>query len=211
MKRGFTLIELLMVIAILAVLLGIITTAATASIRQSRSRQAKAMKQTLQNGIAAYRVRKDKWPEKLEKWAEQEHDGTVGYLSRSDYDKAVQEILRVSTGKYAKNRVMDPVGLTVISASENDDKVGCMDFRSVTTKNNKHAKRMEYNEMTVVYPKTNTGNACRYVIEYNAQSDEVTVMTQDEFNSIVDGLPEADRNRLNLKHWDQMGGREVWR
>jgi prepilin-type N-terminal cleavage/methylation domain-containing protein len=196
MKRGFTIIELLMVIAILAVLLGIITTAATASIRQSRDRQAQAMKQTLQNGIAAYRVRKDKWPEKLEKWADQEHDGTVGYLSRGDYDKVIQEILRVSTGRNAKNRVMDPVGLAVIPASESDGKVGCMDFRSVTTKNNKHAKRMEYNEMTVVYPKTDTGRAYRYVIEYNAESDEVTVMTQGDYAS---------------KTGDNWTGSEVWR
>ena len=58
MKKGFTIVELLMVIAILGVLLGIVTTAATASIRQSRERQAKAMQNTLQNGIAAYRARK---------------------------------------------------------------------------------------------------------------------------------------------------------
>ena len=196
MKRGFTIIELLMVIAILAVLLGIITTAATASIRQSRDRQAQAMKQTLQNGITAYRVRKDKWPEKLEKWADQEHDGTLGYLSRSDYDKVIQEILRVSTGRNAKNRVLDPVGLAVIPASESDGKIGCMDFRTVTTKNNKHAKRMEYNEMTVVYPKTDTGRAYRYVIEYNAESDEVTVMTQGDYTS---------------KTGDNWTGGEVWR
>ncbi|MBO7687481.1 MAG: type II secretion system protein [Kiritimatiellae bacterium] len=196
MKRGFTIIELLMVISILAVLLGIVTTAATASIRQSRDRQAQAMKQTLQNGIAAYRVRKDKWPEKLEKWADQEHDGTIGYLSKGDYDKVIQEILRVSTGRNAKNRVMDPVGLAVIPASESDGKIGCMDFRSVTTKNNKHAKRMEYNEMTVVYPKTDTGRAYRYVIEYNAESDEVTVMTQGDYAS---------------KTGDNWTGSEVWR
>ena len=56
MKKGFTIIELLMVVAILAVLLGIVTTAATASIRQARERRTQAMKQTLQNGIAAYRM-----------------------------------------------------------------------------------------------------------------------------------------------------------
>ena len=196
MKRGFTIIELLMVVAILAVLLGIVTTAATASIRQARERRTQAMKQTLQNGIAAYRVRKDKWPEKLEKWADQEHDGTLGYLSRSDYDKVIQEILRVSTGRNAKNRVLDPVGLAVIPASESDGKIGCMDFRTVTTKNNKHAKRMEYNEMTVVYPRTDTGRAYRYVIEYNAESDEVTVMTQGDYTS---------------KTGDNWTGGEVWR
>ncbi len=183
MKKGFTIIELLMVIAILAVLLGIITTAATASIRQSRERLTQAMKQTLQNGIDAYKVRKDKWPGQLEKWADQEHDGTIGYLSNNDYDGVVKEILRVSTGKYAKNRVLDPVGLTIIPFDKADGKVDCMDFRTASTKNNKHAKYMEWHEMTVVYPKADNGKAYRYVIEYNTESDAVTVMTQSEFSS----------------------------
>ena len=199
MKKGFTIVELLMVIAILAVLLGIITTAATASIRQSRERRAQAMKQTLQNGIAAYKVRNDKWPKTLEEWADKEHEGTLGYLSttpRGGYDTVVQEILRVSMGKNARNRVMDPVGLSVIPDGEHDGKIGCMDFRSVRTKNNKHAKQMDYNEMTVVYPRTDNGRAYRYVIEYNAESDEVTVMTQGEYTS---------------KTGDNWTGGEVWR
>lgn len=213
MKRGFTIIELLMVIAILAVLLGIITTAATASIRQSRSRQTQAIKQTLQNGIAAYKVRdkRGRWPDKLEDMVTKEPDGTVGYLARNDYDSVVQELLKKSTGKYAKNRVMDPVGLAVIPVSNDDGQVGCMDFRTVTTKNNKHAKRMEPSEMTVVYPRTNDGKAFRFVIEYNSESDEVTVMTQDEFDSMVDGLPDDERRKHRLDHWAKLGGREVWR
>ena len=98
-RQGFTIVELLMVIGILAVLLGIITTAATASIRQARTRRANAMKQTLQNGVMAYRQLKDKWPGKLEDWAEQQNKGTVGYLSNGDYDKVMQELLKNSAGK----------------------------------------------------------------------------------------------------------------
>lgn len=189
MKKGFTIIELLMVIAILAVLLGIVTTAATASIRQSRERQTQAIKQTLQNGIAAYKVRKGEWPGQLEKWAEQGHegDGTIGYLKKNDYDGVVKELLRVSTGKYAKNRVLDPVGLTIIPSDKDDGKIDCMDFRTASTKNNKHAKYMEWHEMTVVYPKADNGKAYRYVIEYNTESDAVTVMTQSEFSSRNNG------------------------
>ena len=63
-----------------------------------------------------------------------------------------------------------------------DGKVNCADYRAVTTKNNKHAKRMEPDEMTVVYPKRENGMAYRYVIEYNTESDEVTIMTQGEYN-----------------------------
>ena len=162
MKKGFTIVELLMVVAILAVLLGIVTTAATASIRQARERRTQAVKQTLQNGIAAYRARKDEWPGKLEKWAEQENDGTLGYLSNGDYDKVMQELLKMSAGKAARNRVMDPVGLLVMSASIADGKSGGMDYRAVATKNHKYAKRMSSSEMTVVYPDKETGNAYRY-------------------------------------------------
>ena len=199
MKKGFTIVELLMVIAILAVLLGIVTTAATASIRQSRERQSKAMQNTLQNGLAAYRARKGEWPGDLENWAKNPPDkGTLGYLSNNRYDDVMHKLLSASSGKSSKSRVMDPVGLAVIPNGGTDGKLDCMDYRTVTTKNNKHAKRMEPNEMTVVYPRNEDGRALRFVLEYNTESDEVTVMTQHEFQE------KTGINRL------QNGG-EVWR
>ena len=183
MKKGFTIVELLMVVAIIAVLLGIVTTAATASIRQARERRTSAMKQTLQNGIAAYRQLKDEWPGKLEDWAEQSHDGTLGYLSNGDYDKVVQELLKVSAGKGAKNRVLDPVGLLVMNASNQDGSRSSVDYRSAATKKGKYGKRMSAREMTVVYQDAGSGRAYRFIIEYNTESDEVTVMTRGEFGS----------------------------
>ena len=195
MKKGFTIIELLMVIAILAVLLGIVTTAATASIRQARERRTQAMKQTLQNGIAAFRVRnRGKWPGKLEDWATQQNDDKLGYLSNNNYDNVMHELLKASSGKMTKSRVMDPVGLSVIPTTGADGKLNCMDYRSVTTKNNKHAKRMEPSEMTVVYPRTDDGKALRYVIEYNSESDEVSVMTQGEYNDRYDPNWKGDKD-----------------
>ena len=198
MKKGFTIVELLMVIAILAVLLGIITTAATASIRQARERRTQAMKQTLQNGIAAYksRDRRGQWPGKLESWADQGNNGTVGYLSKGDYDGVVQDVLRLSAGKVASNRVLDPVGLLVMNASYEDGKSNGYDYRAVATKNGKYAKRMSSSEMTVVYQDRDTGKAYRYIIEYNTESDEVTVMTRKDF---------SDKTGLS---WT---GGEVWR
>ena len=152
MKKGFTIIELMMVVAILAVLLGIVTTAATASIHQARDRRAQAMKQALQGGIAAYKARRKEWPGKLEDWAARPgNDGTLGYLSNGDYDNVVQELLRLSAGKAAQNRVLDPVGLLVIGASEPDGISSCQEYRAVATKNHKYAKRMSSNEMTVIY------------------------------------------------------------
>ena len=41
-KKGFTIVELLMVISIIGILLGIVTTAASSSIKSARSRRADA-------------------------------------------------------------------------------------------------------------------------------------------------------------------------
>ena len=72
--------------------------------------------------------------------------------------------------------------ISVMTTSGVDGRLNCLDYRSVTTKNNKHAKRMEPNEMTVVYPRKDNGKAYRFVIEYNTESDDVAVMTQGEYN-----------------------------
>ena len=165
MKReGVTIIELLMVVAIMATLLGIITTAVFASIRQARDRRTEAMRQTLQNGIAAYRQLKDKWPGDLEDLA-------------GEYDSVVQELLKMSVGKNVKNRVMDPVGLLIMGKNGTDGRSSGVDFRSAAQKNGPYAKRMSTSEMTVVYQGGN-GKAYRYRIVYNTEADSVTVKTQ---------------------------------
>ena len=202
MKKGFTIIELLMVIAILAVLLGIVTTAATASIHQSRRRRMQAMQQTLQTGVDAYRALKDEWPGKLEDWARNPpQKGMLGYLSNSDYDKVVQELIKMSAGKSVKNRVMDPVGLLVMSASASDKSDGGRDFREVVKKNSRYAKTMSPSEMTVVYQAVDTGKCYRYIIEYNTESDSVTVMTRDDYHEKVEKVAEKS------KYWE---GKEEW-
>lgn len=178
-RRGFTIIELLMVVAVLAILMGIITTAVTASIRQSRGRRAEAMKQTLQNGIAAYRQLKDKWPGKLEDLAKDPPSdrGTVITLNKDEYDNVVQALLKVSVGKSAKNRVMDPIGLMVMGKNGEDGKASGLDFRAATEKGSPYAKRLSKSEITVVYQDGN-GKARRYRIDYNTEADSVTVRTQ---------------------------------
>lgn len=186
MKKGFTLLELMIVVTILAVLLGIVTTAATASIRKARDRRTQAMKLTLQSGIAAYKASRKVWPGEIEKWASQaDHNGKLGYLSTTpegQYDKVVQELLRVSAGKGATSRVLDPTGLLVMRASDPDGLSGGRDYRAVATKNSKYGKRMSSREMTVVYQNANSGKSYRFVIEYNTESDEVTVMTHGDFS-----------------------------
>ena len=52
MKKGFTIVELLMVIGIIAVLMGIVTTAASESMKASRGRRADALCTLVQSGLA---------------------------------------------------------------------------------------------------------------------------------------------------------------
>ena len=54
-KKGFTIVEMLMVIGVLAILMGIVTTAASAAIKQARSRRMVAVQGVIQAGIATYR------------------------------------------------------------------------------------------------------------------------------------------------------------
>ena len=62
MKKGFTIVELLMVIGIIAVLMGIVTTAASESMKASRSRRADALCTLVQSGLAVYYAQNDEWP-----------------------------------------------------------------------------------------------------------------------------------------------------
>ena len=175
-KKGFTIIELLMVVAIMATLLGIITTAVFSSLRQARDRRAEAMRQTIQNGIAAYRQLKDKWPGMLETLAGNppESRGTVITLNTGEYDSVVQELLKVSVGKTVKNRVMDPVGLLIMQRGGKEGSSSAVEFRAAAQKNGPYAKRMSTGEMTLVYQGGN-GKAYRYKIDYNTEADSVTV------------------------------------
>ena len=178
-KRGFTIIELLMVVTILATLMGIITTAVFASLRQARGRRADAMRQTLQNGIIAYRQLKDEWPGDLEKLANKppSNRGTVITLTTDEYDSVVEDLLKVSMGKSAKNRVMDPIGMLVMGKNGSEGKSSGVDYRSAAQKNGPYAKRMSSSEMTIVYQGGN-GKARRFKIAYNTEADSVTVSTQ---------------------------------
>jgi len=113
----------------------------------------------------------------------------------------VQELLKISASKAVKARVMDPVGLLIMGAGGTDGKSSGVDFRSAATKNGPYAKRMSTSAMTVVYQKTDSGKAYRYVIEYNAESDSVAVMTQDEYWAKVKDLTGAGQSWKGSEEW----------
>lgn len=189
-KQGFTIIELLMVVGILAVLMGIVTTAASAAIRQARSRRIEACKSVIQTGIATYRAQRDYWPPRngtLEKWSSEGITGGkhVDFLSVEEYDNMMKELATVSVGRENAMPMMDFSGLIVASKSD-ADKPTCRgtDFTEAIKKKRKHnAKTLKLAEMSFGYLTKKSGYFRRYIVQYNADSDSVVVMTPTEYNT----------------------------
>ncbi len=189
-RAGFTIVEMLMVIGILAVLMGLVTTAASAAIRQSRNRRTEATKQVIQSGIATYRAQKNFWPPKggkLQSWADDgvdsgdglEGDTHVAFLSTSDYDKMMRELASASVKD--SSPMMDFGGVMVASASAagKDHGRGRVFAEEVRKKS---GKKLKLSEMVFGYI-TKDGYFRRYLVQYNAESDTVTVMTRDDFST----------------------------
>ena len=88
MKRGFTIVELMMVAGVIVVLMGIVTTAASQSIRASRSRRADALCSLVLAGFNAYYAQYDKWPGKI---GEQIANGSLGSQSNNEGEEGTSD------------------------------------------------------------------------------------------------------------------------
>ncbi len=188
-RNGFTIVEMLMVIGVLAILTAIITTAASSAVRQARSRRAEAMRMVLQTGIATYHAQRGNWPPKggtLDSWSD---DGIgrqgvhVAYLSDESYDKMMTFLVKECVDR-SKSPIMDVSGFTVATraaASRSDKKGYGQDFRSAVAKNKKHGATLKVSEMVFGYTTTKDGHFRRFVVKYNADSDSVAVLTQEQY------------------------------
>lgn len=187
MKRGFTIVELLMVVGIIAVLLGIVTTAASSSVKMSRRRKAQALCTMVEAGLATYYAQKDEWP-----------------ITDLPDDKGVEASL---TGEQVRNCVrtlvqetkdgnpmLDISGLFVSrQTGEPTKSVSCgqcnhdrwyapkghwgMDFMSAIHGTRKSQKKMKLNEMYFGYPHPDSGGFMRFVMTYNVAADQIHVGT----------------------------------
>lgn len=194
-KQGFTIVEMLMVIGVLAILMGIVTTASSAAIRQARSRRMVAVQGVIQAGIATYRSQYDAWPPEngqLDKWSGNGLSGKanngvdsgrhVAFLSADQYDEMMYELAKVSVGETGASPVMDVTGISVARRSAANAKNGRgMEFREAIKKNKKHGATYNLKEMAFGYITSDKGYFRRFIVQYNADSDTVTVMTQDEY------------------------------
>ena len=187
-KSGFTIVEMLMVIGILAALMGIVTTAASAAIRQSRDRRTAAVKQVIQTGIGAYLSQYNSWPPKngkLQSWMENGLSGGkhVDFLSADDYDEMMTELAKKSLGSKTTSPVMDFSACVVATKTAAAKKTGRgQNFTEAIKKKKKHGSTLKLSEMVFGYI-TKDGYFRRYLVQYNADSDSVTVMTRGDYNT----------------------------
>ena len=194
MKRGFTIVELMMVAGVIVVLMGIVTTAASQSIRASRTRRAEALCSLVQAGFNAYYAQYDKWPGSI---GERIAGGGVGSQGNkegedgtSDNDKyvltgsEVRDCVKALVDETKRGTpVMDVSGLYVSRfdgemSGDRVKKAAGMDFMSAIHGTRTSQKKMTTSEMYYGYPDPTTGYFLRFKIVYSIPTDTFTVSKQ---------------------------------
>ncbi|MBQ6135856.1 MAG: prepilin-type N-terminal cleavage/methylation domain-containing protein [Kiritimatiellae bacterium] len=184
MKKAFTLIELMAVVAIIAVLLGIITTAASNSIKMARSQKAKALCACVKQGIETYHAQKDEWPGSIGKRIAA---GTVlsrtnqeGVNNTTNNDKyildgtEVRDMIREVVMETIRNNnpLMDISGLFVSrDQGEPGGRGHGLDFMDAVRGTKRSKKKMQVGEMYFGYPETDHGYFRRFKIVYSVPTD----------------------------------------
>lgn len=181
MRRGFTIIELVMVIAILGILLGIVTTAASNSIKQARTRKAEACCKVVQAGFETYYSQKGEWPGNIDSKVKSNtsvDDDDTCEIEPSDVDEMMRDILK----EYKKgNPCLDISGLFVSRHQGNKGSRDLgMDFMTAIrgTKKEKNGQRMSSSEMHFGYPESEHGYFRHFKVVYSKPTDQMKVSTQ---------------------------------
>ena len=194
-RRAFTIVELLVVIAIIGVLLGIVTTAATSSVKNARVRRADAMGRALQQAIAAYHAQEGRWPGAIESKANSSENKVKITLTGDEADGVFREIVKNSVGTSASRPLVDASALFVADSGrlknggdgcfdvhgDRSSKAYCGDQRCINgvdfaLASKKDSKvRIPLDRMAFGWQGRANGKFCRYWITYNSQTDSVEV------------------------------------
>ena len=195
MKKGFTIVELLLVVGIIGILMGIITTAASSSMRSSRKQRADALCSLVQAGLATYHAQKGEWPISFS-GTRSNNEGTD---NNSDPDiieltgSEVRQCVKALVDETKKgNPMMDISGLWVSRSPGEPQGTGGsgtkgnnlgqqrregygMDFMTAIRGSRKSSKKMTTAEMYFGYPDPETGAFLRFKMTYSRPSDSITV------------------------------------
>lgn len=186
MKKGFTIVELLMVIGIIAILLTIVTTAASESMKASRTRRTDALIALVQSGLAAYYAQNDEWPISFQ-GKEGNHKKDSDDIDANQYDLTANEVRecvrKVVESAKQGNPLMDVSGLWVSrSDGETSGSRGFgMDFMSAIHGTRKSSKKMKLAEMHFGYPRESDGAFERFGMGYSIAADQLRVGRRDDY------------------------------
>lgn len=196
MRKGFTIVELLVVIGIIIVLMGIVTTAASESMKASRRRRADALFALVQSGLAAYYAQNDRWPI--------DFGGRVGNhktgadsVDENQYDLTATEVRecvrKIVESAKEGNPLIDVSGLWVSrgdgESGDSDSKwkngsskrgVG-MDFMTAIHGSRRNSKKMKLSEMYFGYPDESSGAFIRFGMGYSIPTDQMTVGKRSDY------------------------------
>ena len=189
-----------MVIAILGILLGIVTTAASNSIKQARSRKAEACCRVVQAGFETYYAQKGHWPGGVESKITGDKRNSEGQNGKSDPDlyeldvADVDQMMRDILSEYKRgNPCLDISGLFVsrnasMPRGERCPKCGGqrylpargaigLDFMTAIrgTKKDQNGQRMTTGEMHFGYPHSETGGFMPFRVFYSKPTDSISV------------------------------------
>ena len=196
MKRGFTIVELMMVIGIIAVLMGVITTAASSSIKSSRGRKADVLCQLVQAGLATYYEQKGEWPVTISTSGNQEESagGSRDPDSIVLTGAQVRQCVKALVDEAKRNNPMmdisglfvsrEPGELSGSSVGQKGQNAGSvkpamgLDFMQAIRGTKKSQKKMKTGEMYFGYPDPETGYFLRFKMVYSVPGDTITVSKQ---------------------------------
>lgn len=192
-RKGFTIVELLMVIGIIAVLMGIITTAASSSIRSSRTQKAKALCTIVQTALATYREQKGEWPINMptsranSEGGSNNNNADIVVLNGAEVRACVKALVD-ETKK--NNPMMDISGLFVSrqdgelaggQTSDGTKKIKPafgLDFLQAIHGTRESGRKMKSSEMYFGYPDPETGYFLRFKMTYSIPTDQLSVSMQ---------------------------------
>ena len=203
-RRGFTIVELLMVIGVIGILMGIVTTAASESVKASRLRKADALCKLVEAGFANYYAQYDQWPGSIGSriasgsiGTRSNDEGAGGTSDTEEYELTgpeVRDCIKAMIDETKKgNPVLDVSGLFVSrqdgelqgggSGGSGANKGGVkaaygLDFMQAIRGTRRSQKRMKVSEMYFGYPDPESGYFLRFRMVYSIPTDSMTVGLQ---------------------------------
>ena len=178
MKKAFTIVEMMMVLGIIGILLGVVTTAASASIKQARVHKANTCCAVFEQGLATFYAQKGYWPGSI---GTRIKNGSLGTRSNSEgsnnqsdtdnYVLTVEEVDSMAKDGSSPRSQTTSKGTTVYTPAGN---ARGLEFMDAVRGTKRTKKKWTTSEMHFGYPCTD-GRFMPFKVVYSIPSDEMKV------------------------------------